>query len=197
MPSEFIDSATLAALAGVSERAARKAIASGKIQGHEIEVVTVDGTRSHGGRMRLVQSSSLPAPLQHRLRDLNTDAIDLDALRIDERGLAEHNWKLSIIRPILAHPWGTSERRAAIRQLVGNVVVGWDGKPWTLKETTLELWIRTYEENDGLHLCLAKKIRKDKGKPRVMFRKDGTMRSRSMPRPALQSATRSSSICAV
>jgi len=165
----WISAVTFAEVLGRSERQARRILSDGKINGVSF---TTRSTSQSGGIRREAWIPSLPSYLQQRLRDQNADTIDLNTLRIDERGLAEHNWKLSIIRPILAHPWGSSERRAAIRQLVGKVVLGWDGKPWPLKETTLELWIRTYEENDGLHLCLAKKVRKDKGKARVVIRKE-------------------------
>lgn len=94
------------------------------------------------------------------------------SLRIDEAGAAEHNWKLDVIRPIIAHPRGSAERRARLRQLVGTRAADWTGKPRTLTEATLDLWVRTLENSGGRHLCLAKKVRKDKGKPRVFIRKE-------------------------
>lgn len=84
MPPEFIDSASLAELAGISVQAARKAIAKGEIQGSPIHVTTVAGTRSHGGRMRLVSASSLPAPLQQRLHDLHANTVELETLALQQ-----------------------------------------------------------------------------------------------------------------
>lgn len=142
------------------------------INGQTIEVKKLAYTPDHRGAQYVVRVSSLPVHLQQRLRELNTNSIEPKTLRIDENGLAEHNWKLNVIRPIIAHPWGSSERRATIRALVGTSTLDWKGKHLTFKVSTLELWIRTYEENDGLHLSLAKKIRKDKGKARVIIRKE-------------------------
>lgn len=113
-----------------------------------------------------------PPHFQQHLRDLKAEAIAPETLRVDEKGLAEHNWKLAVIRPIITHPWGSPERRASLRALVGTTRIDWTGAHLTFKESTLELWVRTYEENDGLHLCLAKKVRKDKGKTRVVIRKE-------------------------
>lgn len=144
-------------------------MASGEIGGHPIQVRSIPRP---GGEQKSVRISSLPAHLQQRLRDLHADAIVPEALRIDEAGLAEHNWKLAAIRPILAHPRGSSDRRAALRQLVGTTAMDWTGKSLTFKESTLELWVRAYEANDGLHLCLAKKVRKDKGKARSIIRRE-------------------------
>ncbi len=99
-------------------------------------------------------------------------AIEPMFLRIDEAGASEHSWKLDVIRPIIAHPKGSSERRARLRQLVGTRPADWTGKPRALTEATLDLWVRTFENSGCLHLCLAKKARKDKGKPRVFIRRE-------------------------
>lgn len=162
----------LAAVAGISERAARKAIAKGTIKGCPAQTSTIDGARSRGGLMRVVEVASLPAEFQQRLREPDMATIAPTSLRIDKAGAAEHSWKLDVIRPIIAFPRGSTERRARLRQLVGMTLADWSGKPRTLTEATLGLWVRTYENSDGLHLCLAKKVRKDKGKSRVVIRKE-------------------------
>ncbi|MCO8146860.1 transposase family protein [Rhodovulum tesquicola] len=172
MHPKFINSATLAEIAGISDRAARKAIAKGVFQGHPIQTATVEGTRSHGGRRHLVISSSLPTHLQQRLLDLRTEAIEPETLRVDETGLAEHNWKLDVIRPILAQERGSSARAEAFGLLIGTNRIDWNGRRITLTKSSLYGWVRTYEESDGLHLCLAKKVRKDKGKARVVIRRE-------------------------
>ena len=168
MHPEFIDSAALAKLVGISERAARKVIAAGKIQGDPIQITTVDGTRSHGGRMRLVQSSSLPAHLQQRLNEIETPK----ELPTGGRDVAEHNWKLDVIRPILAQERGTSTRAAEFERLIGTTRIDWTGNSLTLSKSSLYRWVETFESSGGAHVCLSKKPRKDKGKARVIIRKE-------------------------
>ncbi|MFB9951974.1 hypothetical protein ACFFP0_24260 [Rhizobium puerariae] len=88
----------------------------------------------------------------------------MTTLRLDDGGAAEHRWKLDVIRPILAAPVGSPERKAEYLKLAGIRKTGWLGKPVKLALSTLYLWVRTYEANGGLNLCLAKRVRADKGK---------------------------------
>jgi len=153
----------------LTDRQTRRLISSAQMGGHAL---TIRSIACPGGVRKEVWSESLPAEFQQRLRELDTASIAPMSLRIDEAGASEQSWKLDIIRPIIAHPKGTSERRAQLRQLVGMKPRDWTGKPRVLTEATLDLWVRTYENSDGLHLCLAKKVRKDKGKSRVFIRKE-------------------------
>ena len=165
----WLSSAIFSEISGLTDRQARRIFASSQFNGHPINIRSVP---CPGGSQKEVWSQSLPAHFQQRLRDLKAEAIAPETLRVDEKGLAEHNWKLAAIRPIIAHPWGSAERRAALRQLVGTATVDWTGRPATFKQSTLELWVRTYEVSGGLHLCLAKKVRKDKGSVRYFIRKE-------------------------
>lgn len=168
----WCSSQQLADAANLSIRQAQTICKRGRYLSASIEVQTVPSVGGSGGNQYAIRVQSLPVHLQQRIRDLNTDTIAPETLRIDEKGRAEHNWKLAVIRPIITHPWGSSERRHALLALVGTSTVDWTGKHLTFKLSTLELWVRTYEENNGLHLCLAKKVRKDKGETRVVIRKE-------------------------
>ncbi|PYF08227.1 hypothetical protein C8J30_11386 [Rhodobacter viridis] len=171
LPS-FIDSTTLAELAQISKQAARRAIAKGEIQGHPLQVTTIEGTRSHGGYMHIVSSSSLPAHLRQRLHDLAAEGIAPEGLRIDATGLAEHNWKLDVIRPILGTARGSSARAGEYRRLIGTTRIDWTGTPRHLTKSTLYDWVETFERCGGRHLCLAKKPRNDKGQRRVFVSRE-------------------------
>lgn len=165
----WLSASIFSEISGLTDRQARRIFASSQFNGHPIDIRAVP---CPGGSQKEVWSQSLPAHLQQRLLDLRAEGIEPDTLRVDESGLAEHNWKLDVIRPILAQERGTSARAEAFKLLIGTSRIDWTGSRTTLTKSSLYGWVRIYEENNGLHLCLAKKVRKDKGKARVVIRKE-------------------------
>ncbi len=165
----WISAADFSELTGLTNRQARRIFSSALIDGHHLDIRAIP---CPGGTQKEVWSESLPAPLQQRLRDLSAEASAPETLRVDEAGLAEHNWKLDVIRPILAHDAGSSARAEAYNHLIGTSRTDWTGRRLTLSKSSLYRWVGTYEDSGGLHLCLAKSVRKDKGKSRVTIRKE-------------------------
>ncbi len=175
--ASWITSDILAVAAGISERKSRQALENGisgrTWNGHTIEVTMVDAEHGgNAGKRYVVRVSSLPVDVQEKVREHLRNQIDPKVLRIDEKGLAEHNWKVDVIRPILAQPKGSPERQAEYYRLAGTERIGWRGKPVKLAFSTLKLWVKRYEENQGMQLCLAQIVRTDKGKQRVFVSRE-------------------------
>ncbi|MGV8936980.1 MAG: hypothetical protein ACOH2J_07630, partial [Allorhizobium sp.] len=138
--------------------------------GGKIDAELIDAEHGgNAGKQYAVRVSSLPTQIQQKVKEHFRDAIDPKSLRIDQRGLAEHNWKVDLIRPILAQPKGSAERQAEYLRLAGTERVSWRGKPVKLALSTLKWWVQRYETYDGMQLCLAQIVRNDKGKQRVFI----------------------------
>lgn len=167
MTNTWVTTHDLALALGKTPQWIRHCCKVGRINGSPVKAQLVPGSGGAAGSQYAILVESLPEDLQRRLKDLDREPIDARSLRIDEAGLAEHNWKASVINPILAHPWGSSARRAELNRLVGTSRPGWTGKPVRLSRSTLESWVRTFEESGGRHLCLARSPRKDRQKRRV------------------------------
>jgi hypothetical protein len=69
------------------------------------------------------------------------------AARGSNAELAE--WRAKLIAPILAHPKGSDERRAAFKQIAGTEVPGPDGQPRFIREAALYLYIQQAEGTVG------------------------------------------------
>lgn len=170
----WITSDVFASAAGISAQKARQALQNGLSgrtwNGCRIDVSLIDAEQGgNAGKQYVVRVSSLPAEIQQKVKEYFREPIDPKFLRIDERGLAEHNWKVDVIRPILAQPKGSSERAAEYARLADTERMGWRGKPVKLAMSTLKWWVRRYETYDGMHLCLAQIVRKDVGQQRVFI----------------------------
>ncbi|WP_137131803.1 hypothetical protein [Rhizobium sp. FY34] len=102
----WITSDVFASAAGISAQKARQALQNGLAgkawNGCRIDVTMIGA--EHGGsdgKQYVVRVSSLPPEIQQKVKEYFREPIEPKFLRIDERGLAEHNWKLDVIRPIL------------------------------------------------------------------------------------------------
>jgi hypothetical protein len=156
----------LAFAAGISRQAVWKALVSRWWHGHNLEVRTIHGRGGRSGIQYQVKVSSLPPHLQERLKALQSDVEARLKLRLgDDQARLERAWKYDVIRPALAYPAGSGDRRAEIDKLDGVERLDWTGQYRKLARSTLYAWIDTYEA-EGIH-GLAKRVRKDKGAKRV------------------------------
>ncbi|WP_057462602.1 hypothetical protein [Pseudovibrio sp. POLY-S9] len=163
-----------AKLANISDRKAREALSkcySGNLwRENRLAVSMVTGSKGQGGKQYLVEVSSLPTELQERFHELRKrNAVSAYSPPEGQAASKEHEWKVSMIRPILEHTKGSAGRANEFDRLSGQHVVDWQGRRKTLKKSTLQLWVRTFEDSGQLYLSLASKTRADKGKPRVII----------------------------
>ena len=168
---DWINSDEFATIAGISARKARQAssrsLAGLSWRDAELEVRVVFGRGGKSGKQYQVKVSSLPAHLQERLKALQITDEAISKLRFGEPAQLERNWKQHVIRHALAHPRGSSGRKAEIDRLHDTVELDWTGKHLRLSRTTLYKWIQAHEEL-GVH-HLARRIRSDKGSKKVFI----------------------------
>jgi len=164
---EWISTSDLAAASGLTSRHVERLCAAAFGFGQPLDVRRVSGGKGgKSGLQYFVNINCLPVAIRSAITDRDV-VPTLLALRIDDKGAAEHNWKAEIIRPILEHAKNSAERKAAFLALDGKTRLDWRGKPKRLALSTLHLWVKTFEENDGMNLCLAQKVRADKGDVRT------------------------------
>ncbi len=121
----------------------------------------VEERRGRGGRAGVlyeVRLDTLPEPLQTAFKARNRP-VQLP-LRLDDAASAERRERRAIIEPIIAHPAGSAERRAALRAVAATPVIR-NGQRVTLPERTLRNWIAAFDA--GGEAALQRKARKDKG----------------------------------
>lgn len=156
--SELLTSAQFAELAGITERAARDAMAlcaaGGHWRGnHQLEIVAVHGRK--GGRSGVsyrVTRASVEAVLRDRQAQASIKTAGCSGEMPD---------RYEVIRPIFAHQVGSPERRQAIRTVAAS-----NG----LTVRCIEKWIAAYERK-GL-LGLTRKARADRGTKRVLISRE-------------------------
>lgn len=167
---EWMGTNELAEIAGVTDRAARKAAVacdSGATwRGVRLEI-------RYAGRAIQIYAPSLPQDLrdiwhkryQKTEADGSPGAVTLPAhgergKRI-ARNLLLRQWKIDILSPALAHAKFSRERGKALHAIVGKTFTKPNGKPWTASLSTLLDWLKAYETS-GDH-GLDRKERKGRG----------------------------------
>lgn len=121
--SSWLNTDTLAAVAGISDRKARRALAraieGSAWHGHALEVRTFHGRGGRSGLQYEVKVSSLPAHLQERLKTLQMTDEAVSRLRLgDDAARFERAWKFERIEAALKHPKGSAERKADRKSVV-------------------------------------------------------------------------------
>ncbi len=167
---EWMDTKALAEIAGISERAARKASVS-CLSGSTWRGVYLE-TR-YAGRAIQIYAPSLPPDLRdiwhrrYQSEDSTNSPAPLTLSLQTERGkriaenVALRRWKLDILAPALQHPKFSRERGEALRAIVGKELVKPSGKPWKATLNTLITWIKAYEEKG--EQALGRKEREEHG----------------------------------
>lgn len=166
----MLSSKEFARTAGICERVARRAFASGLWRGHHLPVTAHPGQRGGAGgvvwglaldkaspelRALLKVPETLPStPVERRLK-----------ARPDDRHIAGAVDRQRIIAPIMVHPKGSRERAAAFAEAARQqhmVGPGWS----RFSERTLRDWVQTAEQGGPVALMPAG-CRSDKGTIRV------------------------------
>lgn len=167
----WIGSGAFSLAAGISDRKVRRAFeraACGKTwNGHTLQVRTVEGRGGKSGLQYQVKVSSLPAHLQDRLKALQTGFEDTSKTRLGEGAQLQRTWIYDIIRPVIAHPKGSSERAAEVAKLAGTKRLNWKGKYQRISKSVLYRWVDQYEYG-GIH-ALGGRVRSDKGVKKVFI----------------------------
>jgi hypothetical protein len=152
----------LAALAGISERAVEKAVArSRRDDGYcwRSTVLVSRTVRGRGGRSGLryeVRVDSLPIELQQRFKQHYGEA--LPQLSHGLQAQEERDFRYYVISPALAHPKGSNERGAAIRDIAGRDHRRSGKKPGRLSERTIQRWLDDHEVHGLAGLGRAKRV---------------------------------------
>lgn len=174
MTSQYIGLRELSEIAAISPQRARflcQSVAEGRGQlwrGHRLEVRTFHGRGGRSGVQYQVKVSSLPEPIQERLKALQTHAETASTYRLgDDTARFERAWKYEVIKAALASPKGSSGRKAAIDSLHGQERLDWNGQQRRLTKTTLYKWIEIYE-GEGIY-GLSQRVRSDKGEKKVFI----------------------------
>lgn len=180
---KWIASGEVQNLAGVSQQAVNKAFAARRWRGCDLIVREVASHVGQGGKVLQVHVDSLPAELREawylergiRLNDRIEPATG-QVVKVPERA-AQHDarwddrtavarWRLDLIRAAVAHPKGSTARKAALDGIAGQVWTGPDGRRKALARSTLYNWVSAYDA-EGL-AGLMPEIRKDKGIARAV-----------------------------
>ncbi len=172
----------LAALAGVSDRAVRKALKSRHWRGVALEAREEASNVGRGGKVLRVHVDSLPPDLReawylergiklHEKVDAATGETILipeAAYRNDRRheaDLAKARWRHEVIRPILILPRQSADRAALIKELAAQPRLFPNGQRKAVTPQTLYNWVKAFEA-EGLH-GLMRKRRADTGAKRT------------------------------
>lgn len=176
---EWMDTQELADLAGIHVRKARGAAANcyngGTWRGVCLEV-------RYEGRSLMIHGPSLP----HDLRDIwherykssqetqKPEPVTLDSPDEHSTRVAENyalaRWKLNLIAPALQLPKYSKGRGNAIKAIVGREFTQPNGKPFTPAISTLQAWLKAFEE--GGEQALNRKEREKEDGPRVLISRD-------------------------
>ncbi|MBF0392302.1 MAG: helix-turn-helix domain-containing protein [Alphaproteobacteria bacterium] len=185
----WISATEMAALAGISMRKARCALARAnagqKWRGHSLAVVAQRGQGGASGFSYLVRIDSLPPDLRERAEALFGSESEADealpapliaasplvplAVTTSAAG-SRWEWAMDIIRPALAVPKGTRERAEVIAELARRSFSLPGGDRRQFGESTIYDWISRYERH-GL-AGLERKGRSDRGQSRVLITRE-------------------------
>lgn len=165
----YVDIPTLAAVAGVGNRALERAIEriqSGKAttwRGAALKVRQVHGQGGRSGIRYEARADSLPPYLQERLKAALTPVEDPSKALCAHQPLVE--WKMAVATESMKHPAGSPQRRETIKAYAGMMLVTPDGKRRNFSERTITRWVADVER-DGFR-PLYRKERDDKSNKRV------------------------------
>lgn len=174
----WIDAATVAALAGISERKARSALlkcaAGGTWRNHVLSVRMKDGGPASAQNPYLVLVDSLPPALALAYYERHAKAAALIEVKtgpalpmpttLDPKAAKKHaekHWKLGILMPALEFTKGTMERGQALTSIANAWHVDLFGKQKKIGKRTLQEWIQKLEKA-GDPAVLARKDREEK-----------------------------------
>lgn len=181
---KWLSAGDLAALADIADRVARKAIAARRWRGVDLLVRQVEiGRGGAGGMAPQVHVDSLPADLREawylargvvlheRVNPATggTVLVPEDRLANDPRFDARRimaEFRLSVIRPVVALPKGSPERKALVEAQADREWVQPDGKRRKISRATIYSWVSAHDA-DGLS-GLMPKMRADAGQRRVV-----------------------------
>ncbi len=165
---EWLTASDFAAAVSISVQKARRALARAAEtppkpwRGHYLDTQPTHGRGGVSGAAREVNLESIPEPFKAAFKARNRP-VQLP-LRLDDAASAERRERLAIIEPIIAHPRGSAERRAALRAVLATPVIR-GGQRVTLPERTVRNWLKAFD--DGGEAALQPKKRKDKGQAAV------------------------------
>ncbi len=152
--SDWIPTSTLASLAGIEDRAARKAVRLA-LNGKPWRGVSMEA-QIKGGRLE-VYAPSLPADLRdiwhERYKTSQPAAVpeNLTLPSTDQYSAKIANdyalmrWRMALIAPALQFPKFSKERGAAVRETAKAAVTKPNGKAWKPTVSTIETWIALFE----------------------------------------------------
>ncbi|MGU9982601.1 hypothetical protein ACJ4V0_21470 [Phreatobacter sp. HK31-P] len=176
----FIGLPQLADLAGISDRAAEKAVTRSIREEaylwREARLV-IRTTRGRGGRSGLryeVRLDSLPIDLQRRFNEICGP--EAPRLSHGPKAQVERDFWYHVISPALAHPKGSRARAEAIRSIVGREHFGPGGRPKDVSERNVLRKIKNYELRGDLG-ALGRAKRSDAGRKATIIsrRWDGSV----------------------
>ncbi len=160
----------LARLAGITRQAAHKLARqfrdgrSRPWQGSVLKVREGHGSGGRAGAVLFVIVDSLPELLQAAFKARNRPVQLAFPLRLDDAASAERRERRAIIAPIIVHPAGSAERRAALRAVLATPVIR-GGQRVTLPERTVRNWVLAFDT--GGDAALQRKERRGKGEAAV------------------------------
>ena len=164
----WLSVASVASLAGCSDRAVRLAIQRGNWRGSPLTLRCLHGRGGDGGKTYEVALASLPADLQAKWRALHPETVKLPATtgvtvirdRRKVSGIDGAQQRAAIISEIM----DSDDPTEAIKRKVGTIAFI-DGRPMKLKRATLYRWLGLYSKQ-GI-VTLQRKMRADAGRRRV------------------------------
>lgn len=169
----LLDLRTVADLAGISDRNARKAVdktlsdGTYRWRGTRLEIVQLHGRGGRAGKVYAVEESSLPPEIQLRLKASQTP-VETRSIEPREATAKQHLWWTEFLRAALEHPPRSSERAAALAELADARTFDWDGKPFVPKLRTLQRQAKRHDDN----VTAAHRTRADKGSRRTIVSRE-------------------------
>lgn len=133
-----------------------------------LEVIRITGERGGAsGEAYAIKSSSLPPYLQDRLKALQTTVKGHSKLGGTSDAAKERTWWLHVLDPVIEHPKGSPERKAAYVEAASKPVLDWNNRRIRLTVRTLQRRVERME-GEGSIGPLARYGRSDKGAKRVV-----------------------------
>lgn len=169
MHRAFISIPEYADLAGISRQAAWKACKARNHHGALLDVREIKGRGDKSGWQCLIKVSSLQPYLQDRLKALQTPVEGRSTPMTGSAAARQRSWWIDVLSPVMEHPKGSAERKAAYDEIAGKPLVDWNGR--RIPSMSIRTLQRRMErmEGEGSVGPLARYGRADKGSKRTFI----------------------------
>ncbi len=169
----WLPASKVAAAGGVSDRRIReicKSILENEQRtwhGSRLIIRVVKGRGGRSGINYEIALESLPSHIQLRFEFEKRETFDGRTADSCHNKLAERNWWLTLLQPVIAKPKGSLERGEAMRKLARTETFDWNGRPFLPSFRQIQRRCAAYEREQSIS-ALSRQRRSDRGQKRVV-----------------------------